>query len=235
MIPKRIAIVEDDDSQATALEALLRAFAQTHHDSFIITVFPNAMRLLDGYTAQWDLICMDIQLPFLDGMDAARRLRREDEDVPLVFVTSLANKAVEGYEVNALAYFVKPINPTDFTLKFTRIWELLRRREHASLLVESRSETIRVPLRDIQYVESLNHVVKFHTTRGLLTQYRSLKEVESELPERDFARCNSCYLVNLAHVHEIRDHQARVGDDWLQISRTRVRPFRAAVHDYWKQ
>lgn len=100
----RIAIVEDHESDAKRLTALLEAYAQKNGKRFAITWIANANTFLDSYQHQYELVFMDIRMPGLNGMMAAHELREMDHTVVLVFLTSLAQYAVESYEVEATDY-----------------------------------------------------------------------------------------------------------------------------------
>lgn len=117
----RIAIVEDHESDAKRLTALLEAYAQKNGKRFAITWIANANTFLDSYQHQYELVFMDIRMPGLNGMMAAHELREMDHTVVLVFLTSLAQYAVESYEVEATDYILKPITAAALDLKLPRI------------------------------------------------------------------------------------------------------------------
>ncbi|MBQ1490419.1 MAG: response regulator, partial [Blautia sp.] len=104
----RIAIVEDEEAPRLALLTCLERFGKEKGLALSLSTFSDALSLLDHYEPIYDLIFMDIQLPYLNGMDAARRLRAMDQSVLLVFVTNLTQYAIAGYEVAALDYILKP-------------------------------------------------------------------------------------------------------------------------------
>ena len=99
-----IAIIEDTDIHARTLQAYLQRFADENQAAFYTTVFHNAVAFLENYSAKYDVVFMDIAMPYLNGMDAAHALRKLDKDVLLIFITSLAQYAVQGYDVDAFAY-----------------------------------------------------------------------------------------------------------------------------------
>lgn len=111
----RIAIVEDHESDAKRLTALLESYAQKNGKRFAITWIANANTFLDSYQHQYELVFMDIRMPGLNGMMAAHELREMDHTVVLVFLTSLAQYAVESYEVEATDYILKPLPPLRWT------------------------------------------------------------------------------------------------------------------------
>ena len=93
----RIAIVEDEKSAARALEQAIQRYGTENKVSFTIRVWHDPLLFLEEYQAEYDIVYMDIRMPALSGMETARNLRKMDRMVMLIFVTSLAQYALEGY------------------------------------------------------------------------------------------------------------------------------------------
>lgn len=231
----RVAIVEDDLTASNTLSDYLLRYAEENHIQFRITAFSNAISLLNNYTAEYDIIFMDIRMPYINGMDAAHKLRALDQKVLLIFVTSLTQYAIEGYEVNALNYIVKPINYYDFALKLTRAVSRVPQVNNATFSITTKNGVIRLDPEDIRYVESQGHHLTFHTLNGEYTQYSSLTKLEEKLLEHNFARCNSCYLVNLRYVRNIKGYTAILDNCELKISQPRKKLFVQALEYYWAE
>lgn len=97
----RIAIVEDETEIAETLKSYLKKFFSSLNTDIFTKHFDNAIKFLDQYRFDFDLVFMDINLPGIDGMRATKELREKDRNVTVIFVTSLAQYAIKGYEVNA--------------------------------------------------------------------------------------------------------------------------------------
>lgn len=106
----RIAIVEDQDSDAQQLETALKTYSRETSVPFSWDHWTSGEIFLQKYRHQYDIVFMDIRLAGIDGMETARRLRRMDSAVLLAFLTSLAQYAIAGYEVEAIDYIVKPLS-----------------------------------------------------------------------------------------------------------------------------
>lgn len=221
----KIAIVEDNNASAEKLRGFLEQYASDNGENFDITIFGDALAFLDGYKRIYDMVFMDIELPFIDGMEAAKRLRAVDQQVILIFVTNMASFAVKGYEVNALDYLVKPVHYSDFELKLRRA---VARSEEAqeAILVVRQSGFLRLRLQEIRYIEVRGHTLIFHTETGLVNGSGTLLETEEKLKNKGFLRCNKCYLVNQKHIAAVQGYTlVMVGGEELQISRPRKKTF----------
>ena len=230
-----VAIVEDDNTASKTLSDYLSRYAEENHIQFRISPFSDAISMLDNYTADYDIIFMDIRMPYMNGMDAAHRLRALDQKVILIFVTSLTQYAIEGYEVNALSYIVKPVKYYDFALKLSRAVSKVPLVNSTKFELHTKTGTIRLDPQEILYVESSGHHLTFHTFSGEYTQYNSLTKLEEQLSEYGFSRCNSCYLVNLRYVREIKGYTVYLDGCELKISQPRKKAFVQALEYYFAE
>ena len=150
----RIAIVEDEKSAARALEQAIQRYGTENKVSFTIRVWHDPLLFLEEYQAEYDIVYMDIRMPALSGMETARNLRKMDRMVMLIFVTSLAQYALEGYTVGAFDYILKPVKYYDFALKLHWALEHLPEKQEATILLVSGGSKIRLRLRDLLYAET---------------------------------------------------------------------------------
>ena len=230
----KIVIVEDSKDAAAQLEAALRQYAAEYKLPFDISIFYNAVPFLERYTAEWDIVFMDILMPLMNGLDASRILREKDGQVMLIFVTSMQQYAIHGYEVEAADFIVKPIRYPEFKLKFTRSFQRLQSRKPSSvdILIKTETGVVRLFSRQISYVEVRAHHCVYHTASGEFRQYQTMKSVEALLEPCGFARCNNFLLVNLAHVTRIAGMSVFVGDTELQISHPRKNEFTRRFEEF---
>lgn len=226
-----IAIVEDDPKEAQILQSYISRLAEAG-EACEVRWFQTGREFLSAYQPIYDLVLMDINLPDLNGMDVAASLRKMDRNVILIFVTSMAQYAVQGYEVDALDYMVKPVTFATFSVKFRRALAKSSGQQSRELLINVTDGVYRTSVSRIKYVEVSDHSLIYHTTDGDLTSYGNLKQVEAQLDPRQFARCNRCYLVNLAHVIAIRGSAVVLDGAELQISRPKRLSFLEALTNY---
>jgi len=223
----RIAIVEDRPNDAERLQVALSQYAQDKQIEISCTVWESAEAFLDQYKHQYEIIFMDIRLPGMDGMRAARHLREMDHTVLLVFLTTLAQYAVEGYEVEAIDYIIKPITYASLRLKMPR---LLRRCsvEEQEIIIQSSEQSIKLRPSELMYVEIFDHHMQFMTQNGVIRSYGTLKEVEDALPE-NFFRVNNQTIVNLRFVKNVDKENVILDDREFPLSRRRRKGFLEAL------
>lgn len=231
----RITVLEDDPAQAETLFRFLHTYETDHTGvEFSIRSYDRGVQLLEEYDCDADVVMLDIQVPDMLGMEVARRVRQMDQRVLIVFVTSFSRYAIEGYSVHAFDYMLKPLSYAPFCAKLERI---VRAVAHSgagpSILLKTKQGQLRLSTADILYAEVVDHDVSIHTGRdGVIRQWGSLAKLEAQLDPGQFVRCNSCYLVNLQHVTEIRGDQAVVEGRELAISKPRRKAFLQAFAQY---
>ncbi|QEA53066.1 LytR/AlgR family response regulator transcription factor [Loigolactobacillus coryniformis] len=227
----RIAIVEDNQQEQNSLLTLLNKYAIENNIAIEPTIFNNGLQIVDQYHSNFDVIYFDVQMPLMDGMTAAKKIRQIDDNVIIVFLTNYVQWAVEGYSVHALDFLLKPLTYFNFQEHFKKIRHQLAKHQK-TLTLKSSNGLRKIILDNLYYVESEGHYLHFHTIDGTIDILDTMKNIECELKPDHFYRCNNGYLVNLGHVKAINGNIAEVGPDKLQISRPRKKAFMAALTDY---
>ena len=225
----KIAVVEDVGRDADTLRAYIERFSEDRGVRTSVRVFSNAVDFLDKYSSDFDIVFMDIEMPMLSGMDASRKLRAMDGEVVLIFVTNLAQYAVEGYEVNAFDFIVKPVNYHSFSMKFERALDRLGRSSGVIVRIKTREKLTCVPSSEIKYIEVYDHDLVYHTVKGDMTATGTLSDVESKLEGAGFFRLSRYSLVNLSFVRAVRSTHVDVGGAEVQISGARRKELMAAL------
>ena len=220
-----VAIVEDHKTERENIKRNLLAMQDDLNVKFEIDEFESGLAFLGSYKPIYNLVLMDIDMPGSTGMEIAHKLRVIDKSVGILFITNLAQYAIEGYEVDAIDFIVKPINPFNFFMRMQRAVSRAVKVLDDSIQIRCEGEIFRVQVDGIQYVESDGHYVIFHTVEGTFREYATIKEVEETLSRSYFARCNRCYLVNLKYVTVFKQNSVVVAGSELQVSRNQKKAF----------
>ena len=150
----RAALVEDSQEDARKILLYLKQFGEKQQITFQTDHFNSAELFLDRYRPVYDIVFMDIELPGSNGMEAARKLRRIDPAVTLIFITNLSTFAVNGYEVDALDYMLKPVTYPMFQLKMQKAVRHIEKNGSGAISVALKGQQlVRIPLTDLLYIE----------------------------------------------------------------------------------
>ena len=228
----QIAIVEDDAAARVRIRECLDYVAAENQIVFDIHEYCSGFSFIGQYVPGFDIVFMDIEMPGMNGMDAARALRKMDSNVVLIFVTNMAQYAISGYEVDALDFVLKPVNKYSFALKVKRAIARTTKRTDDYVQIKTDGGFHRVRITAIKYLEIDGHYVIYHTTDGNFTEYGTLKDAERKVNRSHFVRCNRSFLVNLRHVKSVNKDSVYVDGDELIISRPQRKSFLAALSEF---
>lgn len=227
----RTAIVEDMAENTEILQNYLQRYGEETGTPMQITSFQNGMDFITDYHPIWDLILLDIEMPLMNGMETARKIRQMDPDVLIIFITCMAQYAIEGYSVRALDYILKPVHYYSFSSKLDQVREILSARQKKKILINTRNGQIRLSPEHLLYVEVQDHTLCYHTQQEPLyaTGNQSLSRLAEELSDCGFARCHQAFLVNLQYVVRYDKNTVCLSSATLPMSRTYYKPFTQAL------
>jgi len=211
----KIAICDDDETQRVYLETLVYEWAQRHRYLVDVQLYAHAEAFLFDYTQEkdFDLLLLDIEMPGISGVELARRIRQENTAVQIIFITGFYDYFSDGFDVSALHYLIKPVDPGKLLPVLDRAAEHLRDRERAVLLITP-EETIKIPLADITYIEAQNVYVIVHTVGE---QYRTRVALSRFIEQLDetFLKVHRSFVVGLKYIKKISRTQITMLDGAL--------------------
>ena len=229
----KIAIVEDEHSYALQLQEYLHQYEAEHGESFDIAVFSDGDEIVHKYKPVYDIILMDVEMKFMDGMSAAEEIRKVDTEVVIMFITNMPQYAIRGYAVDALDYVLKPVSYFAFSQRLSRAISRMKKRESQTISISIKGGTVRLDISNITYIESQGHTLIFHTLESDYETSGTMKECEASLGKLNFYRGNKGYLINMAHVEGVKDGCAIVRGERLLLSRSRKKEFMEMLTRYW--
>lgn len=209
----RIAITDDNPADIKYIHSVLERWADARSLSVHIDSYPSAEAFLFQYEENpaCDIILLDIEMPGMDGVTMAKRLREKNSTAVIVFITGYSDYIAEGYDVSALHYLMKPVDPDRFMEVLDRAVERLCR-EEKYLTVKTADEIVRLPMGSVLFLEAARNYVTIHTEdRGEFVVRHKLGDFESKL-DRRFLRVGRSYIVNLTKLYRIARNEVRFQD-----------------------
>lgn len=204
----KLAIIEDEQVHSELLAAYLEEWGAERSVSLCIKAFSSAESFLFVWEEEWDfdVLFVDIQMKEMNGMELAKRIRKQDPDIVIIFTTGLPEYMEEGYEVEALHYLLKPISHEKLEQCMDRA--LKRGSRDRFLLVQTREEILKLSIERILYVEARGHgcVMEYLSQTGktcLAEITESISDMEQKLGGGDFVKCHRSYLCRTGSIQRI--------------------------------
>lgn len=226
----RIAICDD---QAVCLEQTLSAVRRCVSVAEArIDLFKSGLSFLKEFKSHpYDLVFLDIEMPEIDGITLAKKLRKLNADVPIIFLTSHIEYALVGYEVNALRYLTKPVDPNKLRDVLSVVME--RMRQQRILWIKTDMGEQKLLVKDILFMEAQNQNILIYTTKDAYCVRYNLSDYEKELVQDGFFRIHRGYLVSLSRIKSIGRGEITLNNNTvLPVSRTKEKNLKEALFQH---
>lgn len=225
----RIAIVEDDAEYAGILVGYIQRYIKETKEIISFEQFSNGVNFIEDYRGRFDIVFMDIAMPYMNGLEAAKQLRENDGNICLIFITTFAKLAIRGYEVNALDFIVKPVTYELFRMRLDKAVDYCKRNMDSNIYLACSIGIRRVSYSDIGYVESDKHYIVYHVKSEELRTRGTMRLMWDKLIDRGFAPIRNSTLVNLTHVSRFHGNEVVVDGEVLPIARSAKKEFLRAL------
>ena len=213
----RIAVVEDEELYAEQLQNYISKYAEERKKQIKVTWFQDGEDIVSGYKGEYDIILLDIQMRFMDGMTAAEKIRELDSEVVLMFITNMIQYAVRGYEVDAMDYVVKPVEYFAFSQKLDKAIGRIQKKTEVFLKVPVEDGVKKLNVAEILYIESVGHNVIYR------------------MESYGFFRCGKGFLVNMKRVDGISGSDCIIEGERIPVSRSRKKEFMELLLQYMNE
>lgn len=222
----KIGLVDDDICYLEQMKTYLKRFCEEENVACQIEEFHNGLNFVEDYSGDLDVVFLDIEMPHLDGMEAAKRVREKDPSLGIIFATNMAQYAIKGYEVNAIDFIVKPVKYFVFADKLKKAIRFSEKNKEKNVILEGEDGIVRLPVSRIMYVEKDKNYLLFHTKEDCYKIRGTMVQTEKLLGGEGFSKCISGCLVNLRFVTKITKDEVLLGDVRLVMGRQRKKEFR---------
>ncbi len=229
----RVMICDDEEEVRAAVRAQLERFSAETGERFSVREVHSGEALLAQFSADTDIVFLDIKMEGITGMDAARKLRTDGRDVCIIFITTMTQYAMEGYQVHAYGFLKKPLRYAQFRLQMLDAIRHLAPRREEAIPLRTGGEVWSISLAELIYLEVMDHDLRFVRTSAPLVCHATMSDMGEALRGKGFFRCHKSYTVSLRHVAWIGGASVRMSNgDELPVSKHRRREFLEAFAAY---
>ncbi len=186
-----------------------------------------------------DLIFLDIQMPGITGVQFVKSIKNIP---PVIFTTAYSDYAVEGFELDAIDYLVKPFTFERFLKAVSKAYSLHKTKNNRQLeydnkkewvFVKSEYKNIKINFKDILYIEGLSDYIKIHLTSGeKILSLQSLKAFYVKLPSNDFLRIHRSFIISLDKIKSIQKNRVFIGKKELSVGESYKETFFKEIKKY---
>ena len=201
----KIAVCDDSRELLEKVEKDLHEYESVRSTPVTVHTYTNAVDLLDGLKkTDYDILILDIIMPGFTGMQAAHEIRKFNEEIKIIFLTSSKEFAIESYSVGAYYYLLKPVLKEKlFSVLDKVVSEITSKQE--SCVIYTHMGIVNIPFARIECLEVYNKHLVFHLsdgstkeTRGALTDYENVF-----LERKEFLKIHRSYILNMDYIHSI--------------------------------
>ena len=216
----KIAICDDSTADQNYIKDMTRRWAAKGRHVLHIDTFASAESFLFHYAEHknYDILLLDIEMEGMDGISLAKKLRQENDQVQIVFVTGFPDFMAQGYEVSALHYLLKPLEEETLCRVLDRAAANLKKADR-SVIFTVDGEALRLDVREIMSAEALAHFCRINTLRGQFEVRQNFSELAEKLGE-GFIRTHRSYLVQVACIRRISKTEV-ILDNWEKVPLSR--------------
>lgn len=201
----RIAICDDEETSLQINQALTEQILDEEGIDYEIDCFSDMFSMLEalsGNDVKYQILLSDILAVGMNGIEAAKKLRDLGDKIPIIFISSTAAYALEGYQVNALRYIQKPVKIEKLKEALLEACNIAGNRQDC-LVFQVADKVYRIPYNKIQYLESQGRETEVVTGDEVISVHMKFSDMETLLPASRFLRCHRSYIINLAEVSDL--------------------------------
>lgn len=234
----RIAFCEDERPQSEYITRLIKTYAKKCHKTITVDTYTSAEQFLISQEDEepYHLFILDIQLGKMNGMDLAKKIREKEKEAYIVFLTGLKDYAIEGYEVGAVRYLLKPVREEVLFELLEKICDEIESGGKKYFLYQTSGCTKRILFSDIYYIESEGHYVNMHTIQENSRWKSSLSSLVKQFETQDFIMVRRGLYANLNHIERIGRMECFLDNgETIPISKSCYKAINQAFIEYYQE
>ncbi len=219
----KIAICDDNIADLSNIVSIIEDYQALQRDknSIKYTAFQNSVDLIAVMESgqEYNLVLLDILMPFMTGMDAAKEIRQFNQDVKIIFMTSSPEFAVESYAVDAYYYALKPIWREKLFILLDKLILETEIHSNASFLIKSKNGLTRIQFNQLEFAEVVGRTILYHLADGsIIEAIGSLRELEKELLSNpSFIKTHRSYIINMELIDTLGQREIKMQSQALVL------------------
>ncbi len=234
-----VVILEDRPSDSQRLESFIQKYASEKELQVEVSIFSEGSKLIEEYDNRFDVLFVDIELPGISGMKTAEKVREKDSVIPIIFTTNMAQYAVQGYEVAALGFMLKPIPYFQFEKYFSKaVAKCKKNREllETSMLSLGNNRMFKyVSVDEIVYIIKDRNYIEYHFVNHEFFRERgTFRDVLPKFEKTSIKQISSGCMVNLRYVQKKNVNDVYVMDMVFSVTMPYRKSFTQDLMDYMR-
>jgi len=229
----KIAICDDRKEDIEYISSIVKDWASDKGHTVTIKDFQSAEEFLFHYDdeSDYDILLLDIEMGQINGVELAKKVRRQNREVQIIFITGYNDYIADGYDVEALNYILKPVHSDKLKTVLDRACEKLKKNE-AALVFELTGGIVKVPLYEIRYIEVRANYVTIHAAEDILVK-TTLSSIDQKLDE-SFFKAGRSYIVNMHYIRKVTKTEVILeGEISIPLSRGLYEPLNRAFINFF--
>lgn len=193
------------------------------------------MDLICKNKEDFDILFLDIDMPGISGLEIAKKLREENSDIILIFVSEHEQYVFESIEYSPFRYIRKSRIEKELFLDLKAAYARLGEMQDSYIVIKTSEADVRIKHSDIMYFETAARKVGFHLNNGEILKVRkTIKELKEELNDKNFIKIHSGCVVNAKYIDKLSAYDITLDNgEQLIVSRTRMKNVKIALMNYW--
>jgi len=229
-----IGVCDGEQTVRSLLASYVERYKSETNTEIQLLSYSTGEKLVRNYMLDMDLIFLEIPLRKMSGLKIAEHLRRYDERVRIVFLTTVLTYVLEAYDVGASNYLLKPLSYGKFCREVSRIYAGRKEREERSFLEQSKNALHKVYFHEIRYIETSGKGTLIHTEKGEIPSTRQMKQYEELLEGATLVRCHAGYIVNLRYFDTLEENEITLTDGArIPVSRSRRKQVLLKIQQFY--
>lgn len=234
----KIAIVDDVAAEQDILKKYIGEWAADKKEIVEFKEFFSSESFLFSWEEDkdFDLLVLDIEMGKMNGFELAKKIRTEEKNVPIMFVTGYDEYMQYGYDVSALHYLLKPVSKERLGYALDKLKSVLKD-EEKSLILNTADEVKRISIAEIMYVEAAGHGSILHTLDEVFTLKEPLGAIEKQVTDSpEIIKCHRAYIVNLRFVSAMKNSDLILDNkEVIPVSRNQMKNVQVSFLNFYKK